>query len=73
MQLTNPNHCSFLWEQFHTTFLKNCEKLSISHPWLDDEELEAKAEEITLHFFYFMEREQLNTYYNTHAWRIDLR
>ncbi len=73
MQLTNPVHCSFLWEQFHTSFLKNYEKLSISEPWLDDEELEAKAEEMTIHFFYFMEREQLYTYHNTHAWRIDLR
>lgn len=45
------------------TFLHNCEKLAKSEPWLDDEELEAKAEEITNQYFYLLESENLLWYW----------
>lgn len=73
MQFINPTHTSFLWQQFHDSFLKNCEKLAISESWLDSEELEEKAVEITTYFFYFLEKEQLQEYHTRTDWRDDLR
>lgn len=54
-------------------FMEECAKLSESEPWLDSEELEAKAEERTNHFIYLYHKERLPDYHDKVEWRADLR
>ena len=54
-------------------FLKECERLSKSEPWLDDEELEAKAEERTNYYIYLWHKDRLESFYRQTQWRADLR
>lgn len=56
-----------------SSFLRACEQLAASQPWLDDEELEAKAEELTNQFFYILEKESLPEYLRDISWRWDLK
>jgi hypothetical protein len=64
---------SLLLETWQHSFFSNCEKLHIQCPWLDDEELEARAEEMTCMFFYLIESEKLAYYHATTFWRADMR
>lgn len=57
---------SDIWGSF---FLKQCEKLAITKPYLTDEELEAEAEDITNSYFYFRERDMLPYYNSNLSWR----
>ena len=42
-----------LFEEFHHNLFENCAKLAESKPWLDEEELEDMAYEITSRQIYF--------------------
>lgn len=48
-----------LTERFESMFLAECAKLADSKPYLDDEELEEKAYEITSTYFYLSAKEKL--------------
>jgi len=53
-------------------FLKECERIATLEPWVDGEELETRAEEITNQYFYFKASERLNFYLNDNGWRFGL-
>lgn len=46
-------------ERFESMFLEECAKLSEAKPYLDDEELEEMAYEITSMYFYLSAKERL--------------
>lgn len=48
-----------LTERFESMFLEECAKLSEAKPYLDDEELEERAYEITSMYFYLSAKERL--------------
>ena len=55
-------------------FFNECERLAISKPFMDSEELEAQAEEITNQYFYLKVKERLKFYQEYDIlWRADLR
>jgi len=64
------NDINHIWGEI---YLKECERLSKSEPWLDDELLEAKAEERTNHYIYLYHKERLDQYRRIHSWRGDMR
>ena len=43
-------------------FLKECERLSIKEPWLKDKELEDKAHDVVMNYFYYLEKSRLPYY-----------
>lgn len=55
----NQIFATSLTERFTSMFLEECSKLSESKPYLDDEELEEKAYEITSMYFYLSAKEKL--------------
>lgn len=59
-----------IWSQI---FLDECAKLAKSEPWLDDEELEAKAEERTNKYIYLWHKDRLQQYQRIHTWRGEIR
>ena len=64
------NEINHIWGEI---FLKECERLAKSEPWLDDEELEAKAESRTNEYIYLYHKDRLESYRQIHAWRGDTR
>lgn len=70
MSLNYTQEIENIWGQI---FLDECTKLSKSEPWLDDEELEAKAEERTNYYIYLYHKERLPDYHTKTEWRADLR
>lgn len=65
--LSEVNH---VWGEL---FLKECERLATYEPWLDSEELEAKAEERANYYCYLWNKERLPDYYTRIEWRMDMR
>lgn len=55
----NQTFALSLTERFQSMFLEECAKLSESRPYLDDEELEERAYEITSMYFYLSAKEKL--------------
>ena len=49
-----------LFSAFHDLLYQNCEKLHSAKPWLDDEELEEMAYELTQKQFYYQALNFLN-------------
>lgn len=58
---------------FGSFYLNECAKLVDKYPGMDADELEARALEITVTYFYLKEKDMLPLYYNTDSWREDLR
>jgi hypothetical protein len=72
MNLYNPLTVESVWSSFQDAFEGNIEKLRMSHPHLDSEEITERAVEITTQFFYFIESENLPKYMQSDAWRADM-
>lgn len=53
-------------------FLEECAKLAESEPWIDGDELEARAEETTVGYFYLKAKERLPFELRMISWRHDL-
>lgn len=72
-QQRTPTYLEEINHVWGEIFLKECEKLAKSEPWLDDEELEAKAEERTNHYIYLWHKDRLPSYRHLHQWRGDMQ
>lgn len=59
MNTTNQIFAESLKDRFISMFLEECATLSEGHPYLDDEELEERAYEITSMYFYLSAKEKL--------------
>ena len=72
-QQTEPSYIEQIRHIWGEIFLKECEKLSKFEPHLDDEELEAKAEERTNQYIYLYHKDRLTQYQYIHGWRGDMQ
>lgn len=72
LTVTQPTFFSFIREQWFHRFFQECELLSETERWLDDEELEAKASERASYYFYLKLKERLKYELRVVSWRHDL-
>lgn len=57
-----------LFSEFHHNLFENCARLAEAKPWLDEEELEDMAYEITLKQFYYQAKNFLAITRKDHNW-----
>lgn len=67
-----PSFFSFIESMWWSKYFDECAKLSVMKPYMDGEELEVEAQDITISYFYFRARDRLNFYLNDEVWRADL-
>lgn len=70
---TQPSFIEEINHIWGEIFLKECEKLAKYESHLDDEELEAKAEERTNYYIYLWHKERLLSFRYIHGWRGDMQ
>ena len=66
MNTTFETELNHVWGEL---FLAECARLAESHPYMDGDEIEARAEETVNEYLYLKEREILSYYWNSTNWR----
>lgn len=69
----SPFFLKSLRQVFESKYLQECARLAEKQPTLDDEELEARAMETVMFYFYLMAKDRLPFYLVTVSWRADLK
>jgi hypothetical protein len=66
----SPSFFSFIRNLWQNKYLDECAKLATVKPYMDGDELETEAAEITISYFYYRARDRLSFYLNDETWRV---